>query len=96
MIIAELSIVPVGQGTSVSHYVKTALQAIRTIPNLTITPNAMGTVLETKDLDTILSAVKNAHDAVIAAGAKRVITQLKIDDRRDKNATIATKLKAIC
>jgi uncharacterized protein (TIGR00106 family) len=95
MIIAELSIVPLGQTTSVSPFVNIALKTLRTIPNLVVTPNSMGTVLQAKDLDTILSAVHKAHDAVINAGAKRVITQLKIDDRRDKDATIETKLKSI-
>jgi uncharacterized protein (TIGR00106 family) len=95
MIIAELSIVPLGQTTSVSPYVKIALQTLRTIPGLTVTPNAMGTVLQAKDLTTIFTATRKAHDAVINAGAKRVITQLKIDDRQDKEATMETKLKAI-
>jgi uncharacterized protein (TIGR00106 family) len=95
MIIAELSIVPLGQTTSVSRYVKIALQTLRNEPNLTVTPNAMGTVLQANDLTTIFSATQKAHDAVLKAGAKRVITQLKIDDRRDKDATIETKLKSI-
>jgi uncharacterized protein YqgV (UPF0045/DUF77 family) len=28
-------------------------------------------------------------------GIKRIITDLKIDDRRDKNATINSKIKAV-
>ena len=55
----------------------------------------MATVIETKDLETLFTIVKEAHMAIINSGAKRVITELKIDDRRDKNATIDTKLRAI-
>jgi uncharacterized protein (TIGR00106 family) len=57
--------------------------------------NAMATVIETEDLDTLLSLVKKAHMTMVNSGAKRIITELKIDDRRDKNATINSKIKAI-
>ena len=96
MIIAELSIVPLATPTtSVSKYVKTVLSTLRQEKNLIIYPNAMATVLEAPDLQTLFAAVEKAHNAVLATGAKRVITQLKIDDRRDKKATVETKLKAI-
>jgi uncharacterized protein YqgV (UPF0045/DUF77 family) len=39
--------------------------------------------------------VKAAHLAVVETGAKRVVTTLKIDDRRDKSATMETKLRAV-
>ncbi|UCE39562.1 MAG: thiamine-binding protein, partial [Thermoplasmata archaeon] len=39
--------------------------------------------------------VQKAHTSVLASGVERVITELKIDDRRDKNATIETKLKSV-
>jgi uncharacterized protein (TIGR00106 family) len=55
----------------------------------------MGTVIETKDLDTLFKVVEEVHNAVIKSGAKRVITELKIDDRRDKNVTIESKLKSV-
>ncbi len=95
MIIAQLSIVPLGQSTSVSHYVNLVLETLRAEKTITIYPNAMATVIESPDLPTLFSAVQKAHNAVLAAGASRVITQLKIDDRRDKNATVETKLKSL-
>ena len=57
--------------------------------------NAMATVIETEDLDTLFKLVKEAHMTMINSGVQRVVTELKIDDRRDKNATIDTKLNAI-
>ena len=39
--------------------------------------------------------VKKAHEAVINSGAKRVITELKIDDRRDKDVRIGNKITAV-
>jgi uncharacterized protein YqgV (UPF0045/DUF77 family) len=32
---------------------------------------------------------------VVAAGAGRIITEIKIDDRRDKDATMDSKLKSL-
>ena len=94
MIISQLSIAPIGQNTSVSKYVKIVLSSLKD-DNIKSKTNAMATVIETNDLDTLFNAVKKAHMAVVKAGGKRIITELKIDDRRDKNATGETKLKAL-
>jgi len=94
MIISQLSIAPLGKGTSVSEYVKIVVKSIEEsgVKNKT---NAMATVIETKDIDTLFKVVKNAHNAMINAGAERVVTELKIDHRIDKNATSESKLSAI-
>jgi len=94
MIIAQLSIAPLGEGTSVSEYVKVVIKSIENsgVKNKT---NAMATVIETEDIDTLFDVVKDAHNAMVKAGAKRIITELKIDDRRDKNATSKSKLDAL-
>ena len=94
MIISQLSIAPLGEGTSVSEYVKIVIKSIENsgVKNKT---NAMATVIETENLDDLFEVVKNAHNAMIKAGAKRIITELKIDDRRDKNASSESKLNAV-
>jgi uncharacterized protein (TIGR00106 family) len=94
MIIAQLSIAPLGEGTSVSKYVKVVVKSIEEsgVKNKT---NAMATVIETEDIDTLFEVVKNAHNSMVNAGAKRIITELKIDDRRDKKATSESKLNAL-
>jgi uncharacterized protein (TIGR00106 family) len=94
MIISQLSIAPLGEGTSVSKYVKVVIKSIEK-SGVKHKTNAMATVIETQDLDTLFKVVQKAHNAVIKAGAKRVITELKIDDRRDKDATSESKLRAI-
>ncbi len=94
MIISQLSIAPVGKDTSLGKYVKIVIDILRN-NNIKFETNAMGTVIETKDLDTLFNVVEEAHKAVIKSGAKRVITELKIDDRRDKNVTIESKLKSV-
>jgi uncharacterized protein YqgV (UPF0045/DUF77 family) len=35
------------------------------------------------------------HNTAFAAGAKRVVTSIRIDDRRDKPVTIEGKVKAV-
>lgn len=94
MIVASLSIAPLGKGTSVSRYVKIALESL-TKEHATFETNAMSTVIQTKDLETLFNIIQKAHQAVADAGADRIITEIKIDDRRDKQATIDTKLQSI-
>lgn len=94
MIISQLSIAPVGEGISLSKYVKIALDVIKR-SNVKFKTNDMATVIETGDLGTLFRVVEEAHKAVIESGAARVITELKIDDRRDKNVTMGSKVKAV-
>ena len=94
MIISQLSIAPVGTGTSLRKYVKIVIKILKK-NNLNFEINDMATVIETEDLETLFKVVQEAHNAVLKGGTRRVITQLKIDDRRDKNVTIGAKVKAV-
>ncbi|HDS45615.1 MAG TPA: MTH1187 family thiamine-binding protein [Methanomicrobia archaeon] len=95
MIIAELTVVPLGTQTpSVSRYVTKAVSALRKLglePQVT----AMGTIIEAAELPVILEAVRTVHESVFEQGALRVVTTLKIDERRDKAGSIEQKLKAV-
>ncbi len=94
MIIAEVTLTPLGEGTSVSRFVKTAFEAIKSTRIKTmLTP--MSTILEASTLDEIFTAVKKGEEAMFRAGAQRVIVNLKIDHRIDKEATMESKLKAV-
>ena len=94
MIIADVSVAPVGVGTSLSSYVKHAHAAIKAA-NVKYYAGPMGTSFEAEDLDQLFAIVKAAHEAVLKAGAPRVLTTLKIDDRRDKEAHMDHKVKSI-
>jgi uncharacterized protein (TIGR00106 family) len=94
MIIAQLSIAPLGKGTSVSTYVKIVRETLKK-EHVTFQTNPMATVIETKDLTTLFHVIQKAHQAVIDAGAERIITEIKIDDRRDKEATMDSKLQSL-
>lgn len=92
MIIAEVSIVPVGTPTpGVSAYVKAALEELKKQGGIRVEAGAMGTVIEAPGIGDVFNAVEKAHDAVFAMGVQRVLTEIKIDERRDKDATIESK-----
>jgi len=94
MIISQLSIAPVGKGISLSKYVKIVLNALLK-NNIKFQTNDMATIIETEDLDTLFNVVKEAHNAVLKSGSKRVITELKIDERRDKNVILGKKVESV-
>jgi uncharacterized protein (TIGR00106 family) len=56
---------------------------------------AMGTILEGEDLGYLLSVVEKMHRAVLDAGVKRVVTTVKIDQRRDKASSISGKVASV-
>ena len=94
MIIASLSIAPLGKGTGVSAYVKIVIETLKK-EHVKFQTNAMSTVIEIKDIETLFYIIRKAHQAVVDAGAERIITEIKIDDRRDKEATIDSKLQSL-
>jgi uncharacterized protein (TIGR00106 family) len=94
MAVVFLSITPLGTGSpSVSSYVAGVERILRET-RLRHQLTAMGTIIE-GDLDEILAVVRRMHEHPFAQGAVRVSTFLKIDDRRDKEHTIAGKMASV-
>jgi uncharacterized protein (TIGR00106 family) len=94
MAIVLVTIAPLGTGsTSISAYVAGVERLLRDT-GLPHQLTAMGTIIE-GDLDEILRVVRAMHEAPFAAGAARVSTHLTIDDRRDRAATIAGKVRSV-
>ncbi len=94
MAIAAVSIAPVGAGISVSHYVKAALHVVRAQERVRYRLDPMFTTLE-GELTDIYELVERMQEAVFEAGAQRVGTVIKIDDRRDRPVRMEDKVKAI-
>ena len=83
MVVAEMSIFPLGTGTtSVSDYVAAAVKAIEG-SGLKCTLGAMGTTIEAETPEEAYAAVARAHAAVFELGAGRAYAVVKVDDRRD-------------
>jgi len=80
---AEIAIYPVGtDSTSISGYVAASEEILRNFPDVRCQINAMSTVLE-GDFRKIMQIIDQMHEAPFWQGAQRVITEIRIDDRRD-------------
>ncbi len=94
MVIAEISVTPITDGVSVSKYVRAAYKAlVETGLKVELTP--MATVMEADTIEDIFDAALRAHRAVADMGARRIITTLKIDDRRDKRVHMEDKVRSV-
>ncbi len=94
MAVVFLTITPIGTATpSVSRYVA-GVERILRASGLKHQLTAMGTIIE-GDLDAILKVVRQMHEHPFSEGAVRVSTLIKIDDRRDKEHTIAGKMRSV-
>ena len=95
MAIVEISIVPVGTGTpSVSQYVAGAVKLLQGEKDIKYELTAMGTIIE-GDLDQLLGLVGRMHQSAFTGGARRVVTTVKIDERRDKASTMTGKVESV-
>jgi uncharacterized protein (TIGR00106 family) len=95
MAIAEVSVVPLGTKTpSVSHYVARAVKVLEREKDIKYEITAMGTIIE-GDLDRILAVVKKMHEGAFGEGVARVLTTIKIDDRRDKAQGMKEKVNSL-
>ncbi len=90
MIVADISIIPIGVGESVSRFVREAVEELKR-EGLRVEVTAMSTVVEAESVEKLFSAVQRAREAVFRMGAKRVYTILRIDERRDKKQSIEGK-----
>ncbi len=94
MAIAAVSLSPVGVGVSISRYVTAALRVVRDQDRVRYRLDPMFTTLE-GDLADIYELVARMQEAVFAAGAERVGTVIKLDDRRDRDVRMQDKVRAV-
>ncbi len=89
-VIADVSITPIGEGTSVGRYVKRAVEALRA-SGLKVEVCANSTTLEAGNTREVFEAVERAKEELFDMGIKRLYIILRIDERRDKELTIEGK-----
>jgi uncharacterized protein (TIGR00106 family) len=94
MAIVAVSISPVGEGASVSAYVTAALAVVRDQDRVRWRLDPMFTTLE-GEVDEIFALVRRMQEAVFAAGAVRVGTVIKMDERRDRDVEMEEKVRAV-
>jgi len=96
MPIMEISIVPLGTKTpSVSKYVAEAVKILKKQKKIKYELTSMGTIIEANSVGQLLDIANKMHRAVLRDKIKRVVTAIKIDDRKDKKLTAEGKIKAV-
>ena len=95
MAIVAVSVVPIGTGsTSVSSYVAGAEKILRADGRVRYALGPMFTTIE-GSLEDCLDVVRKMHESLFTAGAVRVSTLVKIDDRRDREAGMERKVQSV-
>jgi len=95
MALADVTIIPLGTGSpSVSKYVAGTIKALQRGKGTKYEITAMGTTIE-GDLGEILAVIREMHEETFDQGVARVVTVIKIDDRRDKELSIGSKLESL-
>ena len=96
MITADFAILTVGtQNTECRQYIKKAVQIIKN-SGLNYQLTAMGTQIESDNLEELYDTITKAQEAVFEAGTDRLYTVIKIDDRRDKDdITLKSKIDTV-
>jgi len=83
MAIAAVSLSPLGVGISVSEYVAVALAVLERQDRVRWKLDSMFTTLEGEP-DDLFRVIREMQESIFAAGAERVGTVIKMDDRRDR------------
>ena len=92
-VIAELSVIPIGVGVSLSRYIAACEKILRKSP-LKVELHANGTNLE-GEWDAVMQAVKRCHERIHQLGAPRISTTLKLGTRTDREQTLADKIESV-
>ena len=94
MILAQLSIYPVGDGVSLGRFVKKGIKIIEE-SGYTYQVGGLSTAIEVPELQDLFDLVSRIRKAQLDEGARRLIIEIKVDDRRDKDATLAGKIDSV-
>ena len=92
-VIADLCVVPLGVGVSVSKHVA-ACQKVLEEAGLKTALHAYGTNIE-GEWDAVFAAVKRCHEKVHEMGAPRISTTLKFGTRTDRAQTMRDKVESV-
>ncbi|MCK8827208.1 MTH1187 family thiamine-binding protein [Natroniella acetigena] len=95
MAIVEVTVVPLGTAEpGLSKYVAGCQEILEQEEKIEYQLTPMGTIIE-GDLELIFALIKKMHHHPFEQGALRVTTSIKIDERRDKKASMKQKLGSV-
>lgn len=92
-VIADLTIVPIGVGISLSEYIAEC-EKILARSGCKIQMHANGTNLE-GEWDELFAAIKKCHEKLHEMGAPRIFTTVHAGTRTDRNQTMEDKIKSV-
>ena len=90
--LVEFSILPVGIGESLSDVVAKVIGIVAK-SGLPYKVTEMGTIVE-GDWEDIFTLIKRCHAAVLGE-AGRVVTTIKVDDRKGRSDSLKTRLSSL-
>jgi uncharacterized protein (TIGR00106 family) len=91
--IADIAIVPLGVGLSLSSYVAACERVLRDA-DLSPQLHANGTNVE-GEWDDVMTALKRCHEVLHEMGAPRIATNMRLGTRIDKQQTMSDKIASV-
>jgi uncharacterized protein (TIGR00106 family) len=92
-VIADLTVVPIGVGVSLSKYV-VACEKVLQAAGLKTQLHAYGTNIE-GEWDDVFVAIKRCHEVVHEMGAPRVSSTIRVGTRTDRPQTMEDKVQSV-
>lgn len=89
----ELSVVPIGVGTSVSKYIA-ACEDILKEAGLKVSLHALGTNIE-GEWDEVFAAVKRCQERLHEMGVERLYTTIKATTRTDRTQSLEDSVRKV-
>ncbi|OQX80084.1 MAG: hypothetical protein B6D56_05800 [Candidatus Omnitrophica bacterium 4484_70.1] len=95
MPVLEISILPLGTKTaSVSSYVAGCVKILEKEKGIKYQITPMETIIEARSLRKLFRVAEKMHKEVLSK-VDRVVTTIKIDDRKDKKLTMTGKISSV-
>lgn len=92
-VIADISVVPIGVGVSLSKYVA-ACEKVFKEAGLETNLHSYGTNIQ-GEWDEVFAAFKRCHEVLHEMGAPRVSTVIKAGTRSDRDQSMTDKIKSV-
>ncbi|QHE62161.1 MTH1187 family thiamine-binding protein [Rossellomorea vietnamensis] len=98
MAIVDVTVIPIGtESPSVSSYVadlQSILKRYEEEGKIRFQLTPMNTIIE-GELPVLFQVIQDIHESPFQQGIQRVATNIRIDDRRDKQTTMEGKLSSV-
>ncbi len=94
MALMQINVIPLGTGSpSVGEFVASIVKQLRR-EGVSFRLTDMGTVVEGAAAE-LLALAARVHEDPFAKGCRRVVTQIVLDDRRDKEVSLGDKVASL-